>query len=622
MNQNFFYEYIQKQVMLLMILSLVQGAAYILVCWMNDIVLPVIIWYAFINIACIWGWGIYKRLEIRFMSFEELESWYQEVRLFMYVIFGLWTVLFILYAGEVESNLHYVAIFTQLGMSIVASTFLVSDKKLFVPILLILMYPLVIYFTQINEWLGYFLSIFSAIFLGILLYASNKSYELTQQINYEAQHDVLTGLLNRRFFVDYLEKLIHTFYHAKKFGYVLLIDLDYFKTINDSLGHEVGDALLIKVGKRIENFCADTHMLARLGGDEFVIVSYEFNDMTECMDAAYSFAERLRGVLKKTYIIDHHNVFISASIGITKIGHARLDANEVIKEADIAMYAVKDTERDGIVLFDNELKKRVDFKLEMERRLHFALKNNEIELNYQPQLNGDGKIIGCEVLVRWNNSKIGEVPPEEFIVIAEKTGFIIELGYYILEEAFKTFRRWDINGIELEQYSINISVKQFFHISFMEEVEDLCNKYLTADLRKKVVFEVTETLFAEDIDRIITIMDELKTLDLSLSLDDFGTGYSSLSSLRALPLDELKIDQTFVSHIGEDLSDEMMITTILSIAEIFNLKTVAEGVETEEQFQFLLKNNCDIFQGYYFSKPLTRKQFEERKHEEGSIIPK
>jgi diguanylate cyclase (GGDEF)-like protein len=610
MNQNFFYEYIQKQVVLLMILSLVQGFAYTLLCWMNDIILPAIIWYALINIACMWGWSLYRRLHIGYMSFDEHEDWYQEVRLFMYVIFGLWTVLFILYVEESESNLHYVAIFTQLGMSIVASTFLVSDKKLFVPILLILMYPLVIYFTLIGEWYSYFLSIFSAVFLGILLYSSNKSYELIQQVFYEAQHDTLTGLYNRRFFVTYLDTLLNTLQRTKQFGYVLLIDLDYFKTINDSLGHKVGDNLLIEVGKRIENFCADTHTMARLGGDEFVIASDEFDNAEECMKAAYAFAEELRIALKNTYLIDHHTLYISSSIGISSIGNSKLSANEVIKEADIAMYAVKDSERDGIILFNEELKKHVDLKLQMERRLHFSLKNNEIELNYQSQVNSESEVIGCEVLVRWNNSKLGNVAPEEFIAIAEKTGFIIELGSYILEESFKTLRRWDNNGIELEQYSINISVKQFFHISFVEEVRHLCEKYLNNYTRSKVVFEVTETLFAEDIDRIVRIMDKLRDLNISLSMDDFGTGYSSLSSLRDLPIDELKIDQTFVKHIGENSSDEMMIITILTMAKIFDLKTVAEGVETEEQFNFLLKNGCDIFQGYYFSKPLNLEDFE------------
>ncbi len=610
MNQNFFYEYIQKQVVLLMILSLIQGFAYTLLCWMNDIMLPAIMWYAVLNIACMWGWSLYRSLNTEHMSFEEHETWYQKIRLFMYVIFGLWTVLFILYAAETESHLHYVAIFTQLGMSIVASTFLVSDKKLFVPILLILMYPLVIYFTLIDEWYGYFLSIFSTIFLGILLYSSNKSYELIQQVFYEAQHDTLTGLYNRRFFVNYLDTLINSLHRTKQFGYILLIDLDYFKTINDSLGHKVGDILLIAVGERIEEFCGDTHTFARLGGDEFVIVSDEFDNSEECIQTGYAFAEELRKVLKNTYTIDHHSLFISASIGISGIGNTKLSANEVIKEADIAMYAVKDKERDGIVVFNEELKNHVDLKLQMERRLHFALKNNEIELHYQPQVNSDIKVIGCEVLARWHNAKLGDIPPEEFIAISEKTGFIIELGSYILEESFKTLNRWDTHGIKLEQYSINISVKQFFHITFVEDVKHLCEKYLDVHTRKKVIFEVTETLFAEDIDRIVRIMNQLKDLGISLSMDDFGTGYSSLSSLRDLPINELKIDRNFVKYIGENSSDEMMITTILTMAKTFDLKTVAEGVETEEQFKFLLNNGCDIFQGYYFSKPKNLEDFE------------
>jgi len=610
MNNQKTYLFLQKQILMMMFLSLIPGLAYIALGWINNIVMPALVWYSLIILISSWGWHLYRHFHVEQMSAEELESWYQKLTIFFYIIFGLWTVVFVLYAGEVESKLHYIAIFTQLGASVVASILLVSDKKLFFPVLLILMLPLVVYFSLIGEWYGYVLAIFSCILLGVLLYSSDNSYKLIQKNYYQAQHDALTGLYNRRYFVDYMDQVIKRVHFSKKFAYILLIDLDHFKTINDTLGHDIGDEVLKEVTQRIKNYCEDTHMIARLGGDEFIIVSDEFNESKNCQEMAYTFAEGLLQILKESYVIDRHHLYISASIGVNSVGNASTEARHFIKEADIAMYEAKAQGRDGIIVFNETLAKRVEYHLEIERRLYFALEHNEIELRYQPQVDRDEKIIGCEVLVRWNSPEFGFVPPDEFISIAEKTGLIIELGTYIIEEAFKTLRSWDDKGLELEQCSINISVRQFFHNSFVSEIERLCEKYLNEKRRKKLVFEVTETILIEDIHKIVLIMNELRQLGISFSLDDFGTGYSSLSSLREMPLNELKVDHSFVSHLGERQSDELMITTILSMARIFELKTVAEGVETEEQFNFLLKNGCDIFQGFYFSKALSKEYFE------------
>jgi diguanylate cyclase (GGDEF)-like protein len=571
---------------------------------------PALIWYGFIVLTSIWGGSLYRRFRYTHMDIDQLENWYQQVRLFTYVIFGLWTILFILYSEESKNNLQYVVVLTQVGASVIAATFLFSDKKIFVPILLILMYPLVVYFAMIQEAYGYFLAAYSVVFLGLLLYTSNNSYHLIQQIYHQAQHDPLTGLYNRRYFSGYLEQMLNSLESSTKFAYILLIDLDYFKTINDSLGHEIGDKLLIEVANRIESFCEDTHLIARIGGDEFMMASYEFDNSKACMKEANLFSKKLLIALKDTYIIDNHHLHISASIGIKQIGKKPMKADQVIKEADIAMYEVKAQGRDGIIDFNDVLARKVDNNLEVERRLYFALKSNEIELHYQPQVNQDQKIIGCEVLVRWHNAELGMVSPEEFIMIAEKTGLIIDLGNYILVEAFKTLKSWDEKGIDLEQFSINISVRQFLHSSFIYQVEHLCDLYLNENTRKKLVFEVTETLLAEDISKIASIINELKSLGIAVSMDDFGTGYSSLSFLREIPIDELKIDRAFVSRLGESHSDKMMVSTIISLANIFNLSIVAEGVETGEQFRFLLENGCSIFQGYYFSKPLRREDFE------------
>ena len=610
MNRQNFYTFLQKHILLMIGLSLLPGLAYIGLAWLNGIAMPALVWYGLMLLVSWWGWSLYKEYRPEQMSSGDLKSWYLKLMVFFYIIFALWSLIFVLYANEVESRLHYIAIFTQLGAAVVASTLLISDKRLFFPVLVILMLPLVIYFSLIGEWYGYVLSIFSLILWGVLLYASDKSYQMLQENYYQAQHDALTGLFNRRYFVDYMDHLIKRVQYSQKFAYILLIDLDHFKTINDTLGHEIGDKVLIEVARRIKDFCGKDHLISRLGGDEFTIISEEFEYMEHCREISHTFAKKLLQRLKEPYLIERHHLYLSASIGVNGIGHKSSEARHFIKEADIAMYEAKAQGRDGIIVFNEALAKRVEYHLELERRLYFALEHNEIDLRYQPQMNSSKELVGCEVLVRWRNDKFGFVPPAEFIGIAEKTGLIIELGHYIMEESFKTLQTWDAQGIELEQFSINLSVRQFFNSDFLNQVEALAEKYLSDRTRKKVVFEVTETILIEDMYKIIAIMNKLRRIGISFSLDDFGTGYSSLSSLRQMPIDELKVDRTFVSHINKYESDKLMITTILAMAKIFNLKTVAEGVENEEQFEFLKSNGCNLFQGFYFSKALEHRAFE------------
>ena len=610
MNEEKFYDYLQKQIVLLVGWSLLTGLGFVILCYIYDIADQAIIWYGGIVVVSMWGWSLYRQFKYRNVEIRQLETWYQKVRLFIYVTFGLWTILFILYYDVTQNNINLVVIFIQIGASVIAGSFLFSDKTLFIPTLLILMYPLVIYFMGLGEAYGYFSSLYAILFLGLLLYSSSNSNLLIRQIYYQAQHDALTGLFNRRYFIDYLEQMLYAFKDNNKFAYILLIDLDHFKTINDSLGHDVGDSLLIEATNRIKTYCEDTHLISRIGGDEFMIVSYEFEDADQCKVSSNIFANELGQILKETYIIDYNHLHISASIGLKFIDRTTAETSQVMKEADIAMYEAKAEGRDGVVNFTNVLSEQVNNSLKIERQLYFALKNNEISLYYQGQVSEEKIIIGCEVLVRWYNEDLGFVSPMEFIPIAEKTGIIIELGHYILEEAFKTLQLWEEQSIHLEQFSVNISIQQLLNKNFVNDVEDLCHRYLNDHTRKKIIFEITETLLAENIDKVIRVIRRIKELDIRFSMDDFGTGYSSLSYLREMPIDELKIDRSFVSRLGETDSDEKMITTIFTLAKIFDLKVVAEGVETGEQFRFLLEHDCHIFQGYYFAKPMKRSDFE------------
>jgi diguanylate cyclase (GGDEF)-like protein len=396
-----------------------------------------------------------------------------------------------------------------------------------------------------------------------------------------------------------------------EYSCLMLIDLDHFKNVNDSLGHDIGDRLLQSVVSRLQQHVPKNCLVARLGGDEFIITGSRFVDQEICGRDALDLSEQLLARLKETYIVDQHHLYISASIGVSIIrgNGANVNANSFIKEADIAMYEVKAKGRDGVFMFSEEMSNRVEAHLEIERLLHFALPNNEITLHYQPQIDRDGKIIGAEALARWNNPALGNVLPDQFIPIAEQTGLIIELGNYILETGFRTLREWRDQGINLDQFSINISMRQFTHHNFAAQVEEMLQCHLDEELCHKLIFEVTESIVAEDIKRVISVMNRLRESGIRFSMDDFGTGYSSLSYLNQLPLDEIKIDRSFVAALDHNEEDRAMVITILNMANILNLNIVAEGVETVEQLDFLLSNDCRIFQGYLYSKPLPKEHF-------------
>lgn len=609
MNTTDSYTFLRKQILLMIVLSLLPGLGYIFLGWINGVAAPALLWYILTLLVSFWGYRLYKAYLPNRMNASQTRQWYTKVSIFFLAIFSLWTLIFLFYATEERGHLNYIAIFTQIGASVVASTLLTSDKRLFALTLIFLLLPLSIYFFLIGELYGYILALFSLILLGVLYYSSYTSFLLLKKSSFQAAHDHLTGLYSRRYFIDCLTQKAKNLYHSQHYAFMMLIDLDHFKTINDSLGHDVGDKLLKVVASRFERLVADDQIVARLGGDEFVILSQEFKSRDEALNEAMLLAKALLTLLKEPYIIDLHHLYISASIGVEVIDKSSSSANRLIKEADIAMYEVKAQGRDGVVIFNNALAKRIETHLQIERQLHFALQHDEITLLYQPQFDTEEKVIGCEVLSRWQNDTLGPVPPDKFIPIAEKTGLIVELGTYILEESFKTLASWEKRGILLEQFSINISVRQLFHSSFIEEVERLTDKYLTPELTGKLVFEITETVLVEDIDRVVAIMKRLSLRNICFSMDDFGTGYSSLSYLSAMPISELKIDRSFISNLHKESSDQAMVVTILNMAKIFKLKVVAEGVETAEQLSFLQQNHCHLFQGYYFSKPLNDEAF-------------
>lgn len=610
MKTNQLYSYLHKQIPVMMVLTLLPGLGYIFLGWLNDIVAPALYWYLASIFLSVRGYILYKDFDLDTMSEPQLEVWYKKISVLFYLFFFAWLVIFILYAPENESGMHYVAIFTEIGASTLVAALLFPDKKLYKPILLLLLIPLIIYFALIGTWYGYVLAAFSTIFSWVLFYVANGSNELFERTIFQSTHDFLTGLYNRQHFIEYLQRKMNDLNDSGKFSYLLLIDLDHFKTVNDSLGHDIGDSLLKEVVLRMKNNLPSGTMVSRLGGDEFIITGENVVDKNECKRKALQISEQLLALLKAPYIIEKHHLYISASIGVSLMKSAEFKSVDFIKEADIAMYEVKEKGRDGVFFFDEEMSARVEHNLRVEQLLHAAIKKKEVYLAYQPQVNQQQQVTGVEVLARWKNEELGEVSPIEFISVAEQTGLIVDVGKYILESAFITLKDWSEREINIRYMSINISMRQFMHHSFINDVTELCNKYCDNDIRSKIIFEITESVVAEG-EQIMESINSIKKLGIRFSIDDFGTGYSSLNYIRKLPVDEIKIDRHFINELSHYKNAEEMIDTILHIAKIFNLAVIAEGVETDEQHTFLIEHGCKVFQGFKYSKPISKLEFEK-----------
>ena len=612
MNENInFYKFMHKQILVVIMLFVGTAPGYLVMGFLYTSMIIESLWFAFLVIVSLCGLRLYATFDNE-MTIEQKDVWLNKVRLFMFSYFSVWTIMFVSYVMDDMLTMHYVGIASQFGSAVVAATILASQKKLVISTVSTLMLPLALYFYLIGEPYSYLLSFFTLVLIGVLLYAAKNTHDYLLKSRYQAYHDHLTKLGNRRYFIELLENATRR--NDDKYRYLLLVDLDYFKTINDTLGHDVGDKLLIEVAKRMSDVAKKyDNRVARLGGDEFCLLGRAFESNEAALKEAEEFAKELLGEIKRNYIIDGNNLFISASIGLSIINNPQIKAGEFLKEADIAMYEAKRKGRDGVIIFNNELSEVIEKKLDIELMLSSAIEKNEIYLTYQPQVDVDKKIVGCEVLVRWNNHKLGMIGPDIFIPIAENTGYIVTLGSYILEETFKTVVDWHQRGLVLYQISINISMRQLLHQGFEEIVQELYKKYNIVACNTKIIFEITESSTSEDLTKLISVIETLKKYGISFSMDDFGTGYSSLSYLREIPVDELKIDKSFISELT-DTHQALLVKTIIDISKNLNLSIVAEGVEEEYQREFLSDLKCDLYQGYLFSKSLPKEEFEKLLH--------
>jgi diguanylate cyclase (GGDEF)-like protein len=448
--------------------------------------------------------------------------------------------------------------------------------------------------------------------LGLLLgyrLLRNKEY----QTRFAALHDVLTGLPNRALFMDRLTQRLESAKRHDHTGAVLFLDLDRFKTINDSLGHVVGDGLLREVGGRLKEIMRGEDTVARLGGDEFVVLLAELDDDAEAVAIeVQNVAEKILGTLAQPHWFRRRKLYAPSSIGIALFSHESSDVNEILQQADVAMYRAKESGGNCFRFFLPSMQGAAEERLEVENALRRALEQKEFLLYYQPivDIREPGRIVGAEALVRWKHPQRGIVYPGEFIGVAEETGLILELGDWVLQEVCRQVQKWNATmpDLELGRISINISPRQFQQSNFVEKLAAIVSN---AGVDPSGLYlELTENLLVRDVENVIARMTDLKSRGFHFAIDDFGTGYSSLTYLKRLPLDTLKIDRSFVRDITTDPNDATIVESILAMSSRMGFRVVAEGVETEEQLAFLTKHRCDLYQGYLFSKPVPPEELE------------
>jgi diguanylate cyclase (GGDEF)-like protein/PAS domain S-box-containing protein len=421
------------------------------------------------------------------------------------------------------------------------------------------------------------------------------------QIRFLAHHDALTGLPNRSLLKDRLTQAILQTQRHNPWVSVAFIDLDNFKTINDSLGHTTGDDLLKVVAKRMVSCVRATDTVVRLGGDEFVILLV---DLPASPDEISATLERIRAAIAEPVSIDGRALYVTCSMGVATFPNDGADPEALLMNADAAMYKAKEAGRDNVQFYTAEMHTMVHEKLALQQELRDAIARKEFILHYQPQIDlRSGRIFAVEALIRWQHPSLGLLSPLKFIPMAEETGLIVPLGDWVLHETCRQNKAWQDAGLSPVNISVNVSARQFREKTLISRVVGaLQGSGMEA---RYLELEITESLIMQDVDQAVKTMEELQRLGVQLSIDDFGTGYSSLNALKTFPVVRLKIDKSFVSNLASSEGDRAVAAAVISLGQKLNLRVIAEGVETAEQVEFLRANNCDEVQGYYFSKPIT-----------------
>lgn len=447
--------------------------------------------------------------------------------------------------------------------------------------------------------------------------------DITEKKNTESKiynmafYDSLTALPNRRLLLDRFEQELAIARRHKQYGAVIYFDLDYFKLLNDSLGHHVGDELLIQVANRLISVIRDEDTPARLGGDEFVVLLHaNWSSLAAAADQVFNIAEKIRQTLNKTFELGEHEHTLSTSMGIALFPDGQERPEAILQQADTAMYRSKESGRNTINFFHPSMQEMADLRLKLEKDLRTAYENNQFVLYFQPQFDVEENIFGIEALIRWRRGDIF-ISPGEFIPVAEESSCIELIGQWVLQAACKQMQDWQARGYQLPRLSINVSLRQFRQKNFVEQIQQTLLEHAIEP--RQIGIELTESAIIEDMNSTVSKIVELKNLGCAVAIDDFGMGYSSLARLKQLPIDEIKIDKSFVADILTDPNDTVVVNAIIGIGKHLGLRTVAEGVENKEQLDALKKQGCQVFQGYYFSKPLESESFARQFLSENSL---
>ena len=429
------------------------------------------------------------------------------------------------------------------------------------------------------------------------------------EIHHLAFYDSLSKLPNRRLLLDRLRQAIATSARNQAGGALLFIDLDNFKTLNDTKGHAVGDSLLIEVSKRLQVCVREGDTLSRFGGDEFVLLLEGLSEESATAAVqARGVGDKILEALNQPYNLAGEEFHSSSSIGVTLFSNYQKNLDELLKQADTAMYEAKKAGRNTLRFFDPLMQEELEARAQLEAGLREALRKQEFQLYYQMQVDYSGRILGAEVLIRWIHPEQGLISPVQFIPLAEETGLIIPIGTWVLESACRQLKAWEDNPLTRElQLAVNVSGRQFRQPDFVAQISETLDRTFINPQRLKL--ELTESIVLDNVADTIAKMQAIRQFGVSFSMDDFGTGYSSLAYLTRLPLKQLKIDQSFVRNIGINASDATIVQTIIGMADNLGMEVIAEGVETQEQRDFLERVGCMVYQGYLYGKPVSVDEF-------------
>lgn len=432
--------------------------------------------------------------------------------------------------------------------------------------------------------------------------AKNLLEGRTKELEHQVNFDSLTGLPNRTLSIHRISQAISNAEGNGLSVAILFLDLDRFKLINDTLGHPLGDKLLKDVAKRLLGCVREGNTVARVGGDEFLIILHSLEKEAQMLEVT----RRCIATINKPFLIDEYKFTITISIGISYYPRDGKDVNTLIRNADIAMYRAKELGRNNFQFFTEKMNEKVLARLTMENLLRSALEHNQFSIVYQPIVSLETfKIVAIEALLRWEHPELGEISPVEFIPVAEECGVIITIGEWALRVACAELSKWQQEGFSTLQVAVNISANQLKQVNIFDKVSEIL---MESKLKpNSLILELTETIIMDDIEKNIVILNKMKEIGIQLVIDDFGIGYSSLNYLKKLPIDKIKIDRSFVADMLFQKDDAAITIAMIALANKLQMKVVAEGVENEQQIEFLIKNYCNEGQGYYFSKPLSAK---------------